>query len=389
VLAEVAAGRPQFVLIEGPPGVGKSALVDQFLAASPSVRVLRAVGDEAERLVSYGAVEQLARSAGPIGTGIVDRLGVPTDQIDDHVAVARRVLEMLGPLQGQAPVVMVLDDVQCMDLPSSRAVVFAERRLVADQLMIVATVRDSAVPDLPESLTRLAGQDPNTIMRLPGLSEQDLSDVAVAIGMDRPSRSAIRRLLAGTLGNLLYARAVLEEFPVADWERPNQALPSPRLFRQVVLGRYSSCSDPARRLVDAAAVLGLPHTLSTVARLSGVEEAPSPRPPRSPGPPTPSAGARTAPCWATSSTGPGSSAASSGRASTWKASAPWSSGTAASDPTSPPRLPKQGLWPRPVRPEHRRLYPARRPDRPALPADRGQHRLGRSRRLRPRGQRHP
>src|SRR3954463_2991214 len=41
-------GRPQTVLIEGEAGIGKTALVERFVAQLPTVRLLRASGEESE-----------------------------------------------------------------------------------------------------------------------------------------------------------------------------------------------------------------------------------------------------------------------------------------------------------------------------------------------------
>ena len=61
-LADALAGRPQIVQIQGPAGIGKTALVDHFLgeagAGQPPV-VIRASGEETEQLLAYGVVEQL------------------------------------------------------------------------------------------------------------------------------------------------------------------------------------------------------------------------------------------------------------------------------------------------------------------------------------------
>ena len=69
-LAAARAGVPQVVEIQGPAGIGKTALVEQFLQEPggdvPPV-VLRASGEETEILLAYGMVGQLARSAGTQG----------------------------------------------------------------------------------------------------------------------------------------------------------------------------------------------------------------------------------------------------------------------------------------------------------------------------------
>ena len=67
-LDDARGGRPRMVLIEGPAGIGKTALLDRLAtdcARDPAVVVLRASGDENEELLAYGLLRQLVRSAGP------------------------------------------------------------------------------------------------------------------------------------------------------------------------------------------------------------------------------------------------------------------------------------------------------------------------------------
>lgn len=62
---EAHAGSSRTVLVDGPPGVGKSALLRRFLSELEGVHVLDASGAELETATTYGVVEQLLR-AGPL-----------------------------------------------------------------------------------------------------------------------------------------------------------------------------------------------------------------------------------------------------------------------------------------------------------------------------------
>src|SRR4051812_33563237 len=84
VLARAGAGSPQVVLVEGEAGIGKTALVERFLARAGAVTVLRGSGDESETDLAFGVIEQLLRRA-----GVAERGG-------DHVAVGARILDLLG-----------------------------------------------------------------------------------------------------------------------------------------------------------------------------------------------------------------------------------------------------------------------------------------------------
>src|SRR6185436_10195766 len=60
-LAEARAGRGTFVVIEGPAGIGKTALLaaGRTAAADCGMRVLRSRGTELEREFAFGVVRQL------------------------------------------------------------------------------------------------------------------------------------------------------------------------------------------------------------------------------------------------------------------------------------------------------------------------------------------
>src|SRR3954447_330343 len=274
-LAAARTGAPQVVKIQGPPGIGKTALVAAFLAdpgGDVPPRVLRAGGEETESLLAYGVLDQLARSAGPAGAGVVVP-GLPAGGVlDDAVTVGSRLLELIGSLEAAAPVVMVIDDVHWVDQPSLKALVFALRRLVADPILVLLTVREAEATDLPESQRRIVTGAGNGVLRLRGLDEQDLSDLAEALGLGRLPSGAAERLRSGTAGNPLYVRALLEEFPPDEWAPGHAPLRSPRSFRRLVEGRYGECRDETRRLLDAAAVLGPHSSLTLVARLGDVAD---------------------------------------------------------------------------------------------------------------------
>ena len=82
---------------------------------------------------------------------------------------------------------------------------------------------------------------------------------------------AAERLREGTAGNPLHAHAVLDEFPDR-WAAGDRPLPPPRSFRQLVAARHAACGEPARDLVDAAAVLGVRCALPVAARLAGLAD---------------------------------------------------------------------------------------------------------------------
>lgn len=59
------AGNPQILVIEGEPGIGKTAFVHQFLSRASGVTVLEASGEETEAAPDYGVVGQRLARATP------------------------------------------------------------------------------------------------------------------------------------------------------------------------------------------------------------------------------------------------------------------------------------------------------------------------------------
>ena len=277
-LADARAGRPQIVQVQGPAGIGKTALLEHFLTemriGDDPPAVLLVSGEETEQLLTYGVIDQLARAAGPRwpdppgGAGTAPN---PTAAVEDPVTVGTRMLEYLDGLDRPA-VVFALDDAHWADRPSLQALIFTLRRLAADQVLAIVVNRGDVGSELPESLRRLISGHRGTVLRLRGLDEQDLRDLAEQLGLADIGVAAARRLRYGTQGNPLHARALLEEFPPSEWGGEERLLPSPRSFRRLVQDKYAACAEPTRRLVDAAAVLGPHASLPLVAGMAGVAE---------------------------------------------------------------------------------------------------------------------
>jgi DNA-binding CsgD family transcriptional regulator len=257
-LTHARAGRPRLVLVEGPAGIGKTALVDRFLAGARDTGVLRASGDESEHELPFGVVDQLLRRAGE----------VRSEPEADHVGAGTRILQLLGTLQDQHPMVVFLDDADRADVASLRALLFVVRRLVADRVLVVLTTREDTTV-LPDGLSKAAAGTEGRWVRLRPLNVEELRELAEARGV-RLSPRAVQRLEAHAGGNPLHTRALLEELPADAWHRQDN-LPAPRSFAAIVKRRIAACSRDASRLLEAVAVLGPRCPLATAASLGEVE----------------------------------------------------------------------------------------------------------------------
>jgi DNA-binding CsgD family transcriptional regulator/tetratricopeptide (TPR) repeat protein len=253
--AAAELGYPQVVHLEGEAGSGKSTLLSRFVGALSNAVVVQAGGDEDEMLLSYGVIDQLEP-------------GSLTEPGADPMAIGVSLLDLLDRLQSEGQVVvLVVDDLQWVDRPSSRAVLFALRRLRADKVLTVISARAGGSTD-PGWSRFLSGDSRVTQMRLGGLDVKDLVDLAAALDIGPLTQGGAARLIAHTEGNALYCRALLDEIGVDTLNGEEGGLPAPRELSGVILARIATLSGFAQSFLAAASVLGQHAAASMIARVA-------------------------------------------------------------------------------------------------------------------------
>src|ERR1700727_1491494 len=260
-LAAAQLGRPQVVFVEADAGAGKSTLLSRFLSALENAVVLQVGADEAETLLSYGVIDQL-------------QPGTLTEPGTDAMAAGAQLVDLLDQLQSNSQVVVLaIDDLQWADRPSSRAVLFALRRLRADKVLAVVSAR--ARERVDPGWARFAGGDARvTRVRLGGLSPADLTELASALGLGVLSQRGASRLAAHTEGNALYCRALLEEIGIAGLGAAGErGLPAPRELSAVILARVAALPVTAQSFLAAASVLGRRAPMSAIVRVARLPDA--------------------------------------------------------------------------------------------------------------------
>ena len=260
-LAAAETGQPQVVCVEGEAGAGKSTLLSRFLGSLPDAVVLAVGGDEAETVLSYGVLDQLEP-------------GTLTEPGTDPMAAGARLLGLLDRLQaGGRVVVLAIDDLQWADRPSSRAVLFALRRLRADKVLVVVGTRAGWLADT--GWARFMGGDARvTRIRLGGLSPDDVTELARALGLGVLSQRGASRLVAHTEGNALYCRALLEEIGIAGLSAAGErGLPAPRDLSAVILARVAALPVTTQSFLAAASVLGQHAPIAAIVSVAQLPDA--------------------------------------------------------------------------------------------------------------------
>src|SRR4051812_14327361 len=123
LLDDAVAGAGRAVLVDGEPGIGKSALVGAVrVAAGQRCRVLWGAGDELARELPLLPLLDALRVVGDDGRGAaIARLlrgEVPLGGADPVAAAAEQILALVTELCAAGPVVLVVDDLQWADRPT-------------------------------------------------------------------------------------------------------------------------------------------------------------------------------------------------------------------------------------------------------------------------------
>lgn len=271
VLQAARTSGSQIVWIEGEPGIGKTALVSQFLSMANDAFVLQASGDESEATLEYGVVAQLVSRAPATAGGA--RHGSTSPSWGSVFSVGAELLAMLGS-PDRVPTIVVVDDAHWLDLPSAGALLFALRRLQADPVLVLIVSRPGPLDRLGSSWPRLLNDSERVQrLRLSGLTGPDVSLLASSLGFGPITLAAGERLRGHTDGHPLYVRALLSELTPDVLAFDDGPLPAPRSLAATVLARLTNISGDAQGLVAAVAVAGPRCRLTLAASVAGLSDA--------------------------------------------------------------------------------------------------------------------
>ncbi len=287
------------LVVEGAAGIGKSRLLEEARARASELglRVLAARATELEQGFPFGVVRQLFErplleaDAGERERWLAGAAALAADVITGAPAVSAAPAP--GPAGGDsgyawqhglywlasniavdAPLALVVDDLQWCDAPSARALAFIARRLEGQPLALILATRPLDPALAPEAATLVA--DPAVPrLRLSPLTQAAIGALVAARVSDEPNERFVRACLAVTGGNPFLVGELLDEAAARGIEPTAAAADAvgtivPSGVANAVLLRLARLAPAAAGLARALSALGDGAQAGDAARLAGL-----------------------------------------------------------------------------------------------------------------------
>jgi DNA-binding NarL/FixJ family response regulator/tetratricopeptide (TPR) repeat protein len=301
-LSRAADGEPGIVVVAGEAGIGKTRLIEAFVARARSDGSRVLVGgclDLADDGLPYAPLtealrtflrglsrDQITAILGPARDEIgrllpgIGRVAPAADHGSGMVSDARSglaqaslfglVLGLLGDLGAEAPTVLVFEDLHWVDRGTRDLVTFLARNLERERLLVVLTVRtDGLAPGhpVPTWLAELE-RDPRTSRRdLERLDRADVGRQVATILGTRADEAQVDRIHARSGGNPFFVEELVGV------ERRGGTGPLPRTLSETLAGQIATLPVESQRLLGVVAVAGRPVDERLVAAVSDRDEA--------------------------------------------------------------------------------------------------------------------
>lgn len=256
------------LVLSGEPGIGKSRLLAAAAAGARErgFTVLGATGVQSEAHLPFAGLHQLLRPMrsraaslpAPLRAALDAAFGLRQEPAPERFQIAMAVLDLLCEGATDAPLLVLLEDAQWLDRPSTEVLAFVARRLQSDPIALLAAVRDgypSPLVDAGLPMRHLGALGPAEAITLLDASAPRLSPA---------SRD---RLLSEAAGNPL----ALIELPIAAARQEPALLSSLPLTERLEQAFAARVSD----LPAATQLLLLVAALSDDEQLSDIVDAAS------------------------------------------------------------------------------------------------------------------
>lgn len=274
LIAEARAGSSGVLVVRGPAGVGKTALLEEAVGDTSGMRLLRVQGVESESTLAFAALHALllpvlplaGRLPGPQSAALRQALGEENGTGVDRFLVYAATLSILAEAAEAGPLLCLIDDAQWLDEPSAEALLFTARRLHRERIALLFAARDDSgfvAPGVPE-------------LGLRGLPPDAARDLIIDQTRLEVSAEVTARLLQSTGGNALALTelsAALTPAQLSGRDPLPSTLPLTEGVERGFLDRVRRLPDAVQTwlLVAAAEGSGNVATIHAAAALLGVD----------------------------------------------------------------------------------------------------------------------
>jgi DNA-binding CsgD family transcriptional regulator len=274
----VRSGSSGVLVLTGQPGIGKTALLRETAqrAADAGMRLAHAAGSEAERGFDFAGLHQLLvpfldglpTLPEPQRVALETVFGRAAGQAPSVFLVGLATLTLLTDAAEEQPVLCVIDDAQWLDRASQEVLAFVARRLLADRVGMVFSLRVGE-----ERAQALSGFPSLQVEALPPDAGRELLELAAG---GRVTEPISRRVLAEAAGHPLTLIELGRE--LADGRGVPDAVPGLPMrvgerLERLYLDRLRKLPAGGRMLLLLAAAehLGDPETVWRAVRVLGVD----------------------------------------------------------------------------------------------------------------------
>ena len=294
-LARSLDGQAGIVLVAGPPGIGKTRLAQALAERSAATHELLVLWGRCpeepgappywpwlQALRSFVALHTPAAVQAAVSGAAAHLAGIDpplAPRLPPHAPLlpppdaARARFELFDAVTGfwqrvaaQQPLLLLLDDLHCADVPSLKLLEFVAREAAASRLLIVGCYRDAEVTrshPLQDTIGALARQSSTQRLKLAGFSEDETTQFVAAVGA-RQAPGLAAAMHQRTDGHPLF---LAEMARLLDDNRAGAAPPGnggvflelqrvPAGVRDVIGSRLNRLSPPCSHALGNAAVIG-------------------------------------------------------------------------------------------------------------------------------------
>jgi DNA-binding CsgD family transcriptional regulator/tetratricopeptide (TPR) repeat protein len=292
-LDSAAEGSGRTVLLTGPPGSGKTRLLEAAaqMAARREMRPLVARGTELERPFPFGVARELLdpavraaadprglfRGAARHAAGVFD-LDDGEAGDGDPLAAIHGLHWLVADLAAEGPLMLGVDDLQWADAPTQRLLAYLARRLGDLPVALIVTARTETAGDVEGALEAIEEAAEGNRMEPAPLSADAVATL-LAAALEGPVAPAFARVCRDrTGGNPFLVAELVAELrdrgvqPVASAVGLVEAA-APGGVARAVRRRLARLGPDATRLARALAVLGDDTDLALAAELAGLGRA--------------------------------------------------------------------------------------------------------------------